>query len=202
MSKAKIKMSPELAAKITPEKIEAAQSEVDKPKKRNTAWKGLEYAVAEALKKAGFRKAKRYPKQDQMQAMTAGQELPDIKVPEAPFLQLDAKYSAQKDGKGWDKVESLFLTCEGKYALKPEDRFAMITQKAGSQHKIVHLRLSWFAELCAKAYLGGKSSDCWVCPSCRGEELTTQAIGMGQELHTCGVCTMQFITPENTRPKS
>lgn len=197
-ARSKVKMSPELASRVTPEKIEAAQQEVEKPKKRNTAWKSLEYAVAEVLRKAGFKKAKRYPKSDQMAAMSGGQELPDVNIPEAPFLQLDAKYSQ----KSWDKVEKLFLDCEVKYALKPEDRFAMITQKAGSRHKLVHLRLDWFAELCAKAYLGGKTSDVWTCPQCRAENLNTKEIGMGQELHSCGVCLLEFITKSNTRPKS
>lgn len=195
-------ISQELSEKITQEKIqEAAESIENKPesrKKRNTAWKGLEYSIAEAFKKAGFKKAKRVPKQDQMTAMSSGKELPDVYVPEAPFLQLDGKYSQ----KAWQKVEKLFLECAGKYELTPQDRFAMVTQQANSRHRIAHITLEFFAELCGKAYLGGKTSDHWLCPRCRSENLVTTPIGLGQELSKCETCTLEFVTKDGTRPKT
>jgi hypothetical protein len=193
----KAKISEELKPILTKEKIVAAQAEADKPKKRSQAWKGLEYAIATAFRTAGFLKAKRILKNEQILAASQHKELPDVNVPEAPFLKLDGKHSQRS----WDKVEALFLECQAKYQLAKEDRFAMITQKANSRTRMVHLTLEFFAELCAKAYLGGKSSDCWNCPSCKSEALVTAPSGMGQELHRCDVCCLEFITPEGKRPK-
>ncbi len=203
-SKSKVKMSPEMAAVITPEVIEKAEAELVKgmPKKRSQAWKGLEYAIGTAFRLAGFKKAKRYPKQDQLMAASQGRELPDLNLPEAPFIQVDGKHSGQPEDKGWKKVETLFLKCRAKYELKPEDRFAMVTQQKGSPHKIAHMSLEWFAELCAKAYLGGTSSDQWVCPSCKNPTLETTPAALNQEVHVCKTCTLQFITPKGTRPEA
>ena len=195
----KLQMSEELTKVITASKITAASTEIATQKKgRSNAWKGLEYAIAEALRKAGFKKAKRVMKNDQIMAASQHLELPDVNVPEAPFLQIDGKYSQ----KTWNAVERLFLECQAKYQIKPEDRFIMVTQRASSHTKLAHITLDYFAELAAKAYLKGKSSDQWVCPQCRGEQLTTQPAGMGQELHRCGVCCLEFITKQNTRPSS
>lgn len=197
--KNKINIAEELSNKVTSEKISKASKDIEKQttrKRRSTAWKGLEYSIAEAFKKAGFLKSKRVPKQDQMTAMSSGKELPDVYVPEAPFLQLDGKYSE----KSWDKVEKLFLECQAKYELKPQDRFAMVTQKANSRTRIAHITLEFLAELCSKAYLGGKTSENWVCPRCRSEQLTTRQIGLGQELTHCETCTLEFVTKDGTRP--
>lgn len=192
-----VKISAELAKRVTPKKIRAAAEKVV-PIVRSTAWKGLEYAIAAAFKAAGFKKAKRVMKNEQILAASQHKELPDVNIPEAPFLQIDGKYSVS----AWDKVERLFLECRAKYELAPTDRFAMVTQRAGSKVRIAHITLEWLAELCAKAYLGGKSSDCWVCPQCKSEDLLTQPIGMCQELTRCNVCTLEFCTTLNARPKS
>jgi len=190
-----IKISPELAETLTPEKLEMS---VPKASKRSQAWKGLEYAIATAFRVAGFLKAKRILKNDQILAASQHKELPDVNIPEAPFLKIDGKHSIRT----WDKVESLFLACQKKYALEPQDRFVLVTQKANSRHRIAHINLEFLAELCAKAYLDGKTSDTWVCPQCRSHELFTTPIGMGQELTRCNTCTLEWVTKEGTRPQS
>lgn len=193
--KKSIKISKELSKVLTAEKLEEAQP---KPSKRSQAWKGLEYAIASAFKVAGFLKAKRILKNEQILAASQHKELPDVNIPEAPFLKIDGKHSVR----AWDKVESLFIACRDKYAIEPTDRFVMVTQRANSRHRIAHLSLEFLAELCAKAYLDGKSSDSWVCPQCRSHDLTTSPIGMGQELTRCNTCTLEWVTKEGTRPVS
>lgn len=191
--KKKVQISPELAELLTPEKIEEAKP---KASKRSQAWKNLEYAIATAFRVGGFIKAKRILKNEQILAASQHKELPDVNVPEAPFLKLDGKHSVR----AWDKVESLFLACQKKYALEPQDRFVLVTQKSNSRHRIAHITLEFLVELCAKAYLDGKSSDSWVCPQCRSHELETKPVGMGQELTRCNTCTLEWITREGTRP--
>lgn len=195
----KTKISPELQTRVTPSKVAKAKLELaEKPKTRSKAWKGLEYAVAEVLVKAGFKKAKRYMKLDQMAAAVHSEELCDIRIPEVPHIKIDTKYSSQRDGKGWDKVEALYLKCKEKYAVKSQDRFIMVTQKSSSRYKLAHIEVEFFAELLALAYLGGKNSDSWSCPRCKQEALSTGPTGIGQELHSCGVCNLQFVTQAGT----
>jgi hypothetical protein len=189
----KVKMSPELQSVVTNKKIQEASERLESPARRSQAWKGLEKFVGEALNKAGFKDAKRRSKLEQLSKATKGEVETDVDVPGFPQIKLDTKYSIRT----WDKVDKLFSECNTKYVSLPEDRFAMITQKSGSKLRLVHINLDWFVQLLAKTYLGGARSDDWSCPRCRHQSLQELPAALGQILHHCMTCELQFVTSAN-----
>ncbi len=155
------------------------------------AWKNFERAVAELFQKFGFTKAFRVSRGDDI-----GVSDTDVKVPDCPGIQVDAKYR-----KGGWAHHTIFFECEEKYVGDDPDKFLILPTKGGGERgALVTLRLEKLLELLAKVYLGSVGTPGLKCPHC-GSPVESKSNALGLALCSCPNCRKEFFIPETDVPK-
>lgn len=159
----------------------------------SNAWRELEKTVAERLRKAGFRRAKRI--------LLSGHDKrtlkrPDVDVPEIRSLAIDTKYQVN----GWHH-HSVFLDEVDKYVglkrLDSDNTYTwsiMPTRAGGSKDILVTLRLEHFLDLLNRAYLRQPDGH-WTCLRCPGTlNKTSEFLGLYR--YHCEACGLELLSRE------
>lgn len=174
---------------IPEDRVQLAKTR-EKTGKRSDAWKDLERAVAQAARDAGFIKAYRILRGDDI-----GISDVDVCVPEAPHVMIDCKYKVD----GWSH-HTIFDECEEKYITEPGQFLALPTKSGGQDGSLTTIRTEVFFQLLAQACLRqDKNADEVGCPRCPGKTTITPA-GVGLVLCKCNNCTLEFQMRESDLP--
>lgn len=153
------------------------------PKKRSEAWKNLERSVALSARDAGFKKAFRVCRGDDI-----GISAVDVILPEIPFVKIDTKYR----GNSFNH-HSLFYESEKKYCDKNQDFMALPTKGGRERGSLVTVRLEVLLELLAHKYLPkDRPIDTVGCPKCNSV-CDTKPIGLNLTECLCGSCGVTFF---------
>jgi len=162
--------------------------------KQSKAWQALEYKVAELLRAAGFRGAKRVIKESH-------ESFPDVDVPGIPELAIDTKYTNGGFAQHTQFMEEV-ETYVNAYQFKRKGKYswaAMPFRPGGSKDILVVLRLEVWIEMLKRLYLREETGG-WLCPRCPN---TIEKVGEwdGHHHYKCPSCQMAFQTSHVETPE-
>lgn len=158
--------------------------------KRSQAWKDFERSIALEAREAGFGKAFRVCRGDDI-----GVSAVDVILPEVPFVKIDTKYR----GNSFYHHE-LFFEAEKKYCNKKEDFMLLPTKGGHERSSLISLRTEVFFKLLAEKYLPkDRPLDAVGCPRCSGICRPT-TIGLGLSECTCLECGIVFFMAQRDVP--
>lgn len=164
----------------------------EKGKKRGDAWKDFERAYTKLLVEAGFTKAERISRGDDL-----GESDVDILVPENPLLKVDTKYKVD----GWS-VRTLFDEVEAKYVREGSGEFLIMPLKSGgTEGSVTVIRSEKLASILAENCLrdAGQSHP-FSCPVCPGFVQARKA-SLGLASCSCTSCGLEFQTAASNVPQ-
>jgi hypothetical protein len=160
-------------------------------KKRSSAWKDFERTVALAARAAGFSRAYRVLRGDDI-----GISATDVILPELPFVRIDSKY--RKDS---FYHHALFKEAESKYCQRSEDFLILPTKGGNERGSLSTVRTEVLFKLLAQAFLTSQERPVGAlgCPFCKGLAIPKN-IGLGLAECTCTSCSASYFVKASDVP--